>query len=214
MLRRIGGDTPYVRQFLVGFVARRVRTARAREVTVGSRHLVSGVLACAMALACAEARAADTFTATATVKGTGRSAPLTITVQKFSSDADREALIKALKKGGNDAARELLSKKADVGSVLVGTKATPVKFAHDITVGSNRVITIVTAEPIHFVGGDAPNARLKVGYNLGVIQIDLSKTPGAGEAAPAAKVAVNKTDDIIIEDYGAEQVVLSNVIKR
>lgn len=172
------------------------------------------LVVCALALISVRADAADTFTATATVKATGRSAPLTITVQKFATVDDRAALIKALKQGGNSAARDLLSKKRDAGSVLLGSKTTPVKYAYDESVGPNRVITLVTAEPIHFVGADRPNARLKVGYNLGVIQIDLSHTPGIGEAAPAAKVAVNANDDIIIEDYGAEQIVLSNVVKK
>jgi hypothetical protein len=178
------------------------------------RRLLEGLFVFAVAFVPVQAGAADTFTATATVKGTGRSATLTITVEKFSSDGDRDALLKALKQGGNAAAREVLAKKPDAGSVLVGTNVTPVKYAHDEHVGPNRVITIVTARPIHFVGGDAPNARLKVGYDLGVIQIDLSTTPGKGVAAPAAKVAVDKQDGVIIEDYGAEEIVLSNVVKK
>ena len=157
---------------------------------------------------------ADTFTATATVKGTGRSAPLTVTLTRFATDGERQALLAALKKGGNDAARALLSQKPDAGSVQVGSNATVVKYAYDEHVGSNRVITVVTAAPIHFVGGDVPNARLKLGYNLGVIQMDLSATPGTGAAAPAAKVAVDKQDAIIIEDYGAEEIVLSNIVKK
>lgn len=177
-------------------------------------HVLKGFLACAVGLVAVQAHAADTFTATATVKGTGRSAALTVMVQTYSTDGDREALAKALKQGGNTAARELLSKKADVGSVLLGTNATPVKYAHDEHVGPHRVITIVTAVPIHFVGGDAPNARLKVGYNLGVIQLDLSNTPGTGAAAPAAKVSVDKDNGLIIEDYGAEEVVLSKVVQK
>ena len=178
------------------------------------RRVMIALLANAIGLAAVPASAAETFTATATVKGTGRSATLTVTVQKFSSDADRDALIAALKKGGGAAARELLAKKPDVGSVLLGGKATPIKYAHDERIGPHRVTTVVTAVPIHFIGGDLPNAKLKVGYNLGVIQIDLSSTPGAGAAAPAAKVAVGKEDAIIIEDYGAEEVVLSNVVKK
>jgi hypothetical protein len=181
---------------------------------VTRRRLFEGLLVCAVACVPVRAGAADTFTATATVKGTGRSATLTITVEKFASDDDRTALLRALKQGGNTAARELLSKKPDAGSVQVGTNATPAKYVHDEHVGPNRVITIVTARPIHFVGGDAPNARLKVGYDLGVIQIDLSTTPGKGVAAPAAKVAVDKQDAVIIEDYGAEEIVLSNVVKK
>jgi hypothetical protein len=181
---------------------------------VTRRHLFESLLVCAVALVPVQAGAAETFTATATVKGTERSAALTITVEKFASDGDRDALLKALKQGGNTAARELLAKKPDAGSVLLGTNATPVKYAHDEHVGPNRVITIVTAQPIHFVGADAPNARLKVGYNLGVIQLDLSTTPGKGVAAPAAKVAVDKQDGVIIEDYGAEEIVLSNVVRK
>jgi hypothetical protein len=189
-------------------------TLNRRQVTMVRTHLVRGFLVCAVALVSVQAYAAETFTATATVKGTGKSAPLTITLRKFASDGDRDDLVEALKTGGNAAARDLLAKKSDAGSVLLGTTTTPVKYAYDMTVGPNRVITIVTAKPIHFVGADQPNAKLKVGYDLGVIQIDLSTTPGVGEAAPAAKVAVNKKDDVIIEDYGAEQIVLSNVIKK
>jgi hypothetical protein len=184
------------------------------QVTVVRPYLVRGVLVCAMALASVQARADETFTATATVKGTGRSAPLTIKLKKFSSDGDRDDLVKALKKGGTAAARDLLAKKSDAGSVLLGTNTTPVKYAYDTTVGPNRVITIVTAKPIHFVGADQSKAKLKIGYDLGLLHIDLSTTPGVGEAAPAAKVAVNAKDDLIIEDYGAEQIVLTNIIVK
>ena len=189
-------------------------TLNRRKVTVVRPYLVRAVVVCAVALASVQAHAAETFTATATVKGTGKSAPLTITLRKFSSDDERDALVEALKKGGTAAARDLLAKKGDAGSVLVGTNTTPVKYAYDMSVGPNRVITIVTAKPIHFVGADRPNAKLKIGYDLGVLQIDLSTTPGVGEAAPAAKVAVNAKDDVIIEDYGAEQIVLSNIVKK
>ncbi len=176
--------------------------------------VLKACLACAVVLVSAQAHAADTFTATATVKGTGRSAPLTVTVKKYSNDGDRDALLAALKTGGHDAARALLSKKPDVGAVLFDGKTTPVKYAHDISVGPNRVITFVTVAPIHFVGGSGPNAKLKAGYDIGVIQIDLSATPGTGEIAPAAKIGAGKDEALIIEDYGASQIVLSNVVKQ
>ena len=76
-------------------------------------------------------------------------------------------------------------------------------------------MTAVTAEPIHFVGGDLPGAKPKAGYDLGLILIQLdSSKAGSGEMAPAAKVRVDDKGAIVTEDYGADVVRLSNVVRR
>ena len=159
----------------------------------------------------------ETFTADATVarpSGGTASAKLTAVVQAFATDAERDALIAAVGKGGT-AARDLLAGKKDAGSVQVGTTKTAVKYAYARTTGSGRLITLVTAQPIHFVGGDLPDAKPKAGYDLGLVllNVDPSK-PGNGEVAPAAKVKVDAQKAIVTEDYGAEVVRLSNVVRK
>jgi hypothetical protein len=159
----------------------------------------------------------ETYTADATAKrpdGTVASAKLTAVVQAFATDAERDALIAAVGKGGT-AARDLLAGKKDVGSIQVGATKTVVKYAYVRSTGSGRLITLVTAQPIHFVGGDLPDAKPKAGYDLGLVllEVDPSK-PGHGEVAPAAKVRVDAQKAIVSDDYGAEVVRLSNVVRQ
>jgi hypothetical protein len=145
--------------------------------------------------------------------GTEAAAKLTVTIRTLATNAQRDALIAAVKQGGT-AARDLLVKGQDVGSVQIGDRTTPVKYAYARSVGAGRLITVVTAEPIYFVGGGLPEAKPKAGYDLGLVLLDLSSTPGHGEAAPAAKVKVDAQNAIVTEDYGADVVRLSNVVQK
>src|SRR5262245_47746469 len=86
------------------------------------------LLGLAGVLLLASVEAAERFTATAAVKsasGGAASAPLTIVVDKFSSDAERETLLKALKEGSTTG-RDLLAKRPAVGSLQLGTRSTPI----------------------------------------------------------------------------------------
>jgi hypothetical protein len=158
-----------------------------------------------------------TFTADATVtraNGTRTSAQLTATVNAFATDAEREALIAAVRKGGR-AAQELLASRQDAGVVQVGTNRTPIKYAYARPLGSGELITVVTAEPMHFVGGDLPDAKPKAGYDFGLVLLELDASrPGSGEVAPATKIRVDAQGAIVTEDYGDEVVRLSNVVRR
>ena len=176
----------------------------------------ASALLVAAALVTAQPRG-ETFTADASVKrpnGSVASAKLTAVVQAFATEAERDALIAAVGKGGT-AARDLLAGRKDVGSIQVGTTKTAVKYAYARSTGSSRLITLVTAQPIHFVGGDLPDAKPKAGYDLGVVLLDVDPSkPGSGEVAPAAKVRVDAQKAIVTDDYGAEVVRLSNVVRQ
>ena len=89
-------------------------------MTVFKLSMFTTLIACAIGLVPVRA-SAETFTATATIKpaaGAAASATLTATVEKFAGDADRKALLAAVGKGGT-AARDLLAKRPNVGSILV-----------------------------------------------------------------------------------------------
>jgi hypothetical protein len=173
------------------------------------------LFACAVALVSVRA-SAETFTANATIKpggGAAVSAPLTATVATFAGDADRNALLAALKKGGR-AAHDLLAKRPDVGSIQVAGRSTPIKYAYAHVAGADRVITLVTAEPLHFVVGPHPDTKAQAGHDLGVVLIDLSSTPAHGEVALAAKVHADAQGAIVIDDYGDDVVRLTNVTAK
>jgi hypothetical protein len=178
--------------------------------------IIAAALLFAVAFVAAQPRG-ETFTADATVtraNGTVASAKLTAAVQAFATEAERDALIAAVKKS-QTAARDLLAGRKDVGSIQVGATKIAVKYAYARSTGSGRVITLVTAQPIHFVGGDLPDAKPKAGYDLGLVLLDVDPSkPGHGEVAPAAKVRVDAQNAIVTEDYGADVVRLSNVVRQ
>jgi hypothetical protein len=161
---------------------------------------------------------AETYAAEARVKSAGgvsATAPVTVTLKSYSSDADRAALMSALKKGGTAEARSWLQKQHDVGTIQVGKQLTPIKYAYARSTGGGRLITVVTATPIVFIGAGLPESRPKSGYDLGLVMLDtLASRPGQGELVPATKIRLNADGAIATEDYSGDVVMLSNVTKR
>src|SRR5262249_39145014 len=146
------------------------------------------------------AQASEIITATAHLKtagGVGASAPVRIEIERFSTDAERDEVMAALKRGGTEAVQTLLSSRAQIGSVQVGGSNTAVQYAYARPAGANRLITVVTGAPIAFVGAGLPGAAPKTGYNLGLVLLELGGSKsGTGELAPAAKVRLNDTGPI------------------
>jgi hypothetical protein len=170
-------------------------------------------------LSSARAQTPETVVATASVKnatGASLSVPVTASITRFASDTERDALLAAVKKGGTAAARQLLEKGADVGSIELSSTRTGIKYAYARSLGGgDRLITLITAQPVFFLGAGAPGAKPKEGYDLGLMLLELKASgPGKGEFAPAAKVRVDNQNAIVSEDYGAELVQLTNVVKK
>jgi hypothetical protein len=165
-----------------------------------------------------QASAAETITATAHVKsaaGVEASAPVRVAIDRFSTDSERDALLAALKKGGTPAARQLLGKNNQIGSVQVGKTTVPIKYVYARSMGGGRLITVVTDSPIAYIGAGAPAAAPKAGFDLGLLMLEVSASgPGKGEMVPAAKVKQNDQGAIVTEDYSAETVQLSNVTAK
>jgi len=190
-----------------------------------SIHLSKTMRVCAIvaiALACAlpgvQAQSKETYTATASLKtagGASASAPVTVTIDRYATDAERDALMAALKKGGGESARALLAKGKDLGTIQVGARHTPIKYAYARSLGDGRLVTIVTAEPIALIGAGLPGAKPKEGFDQGLALLQLSSSgPGTGELSPAAKIKLDDKGAVVTEDYGAEVVRLTNIVKK
>jgi hypothetical protein len=178
-------------------------------------------LLCVIPLALGAASPADTaqtFTAVATVKtaaGASATAPLTVVVRQFASDAQRDELMAALKKGGTASARDLLAKRGDIGTVQLGSRQTAIKHAYARSTGHGQLVTVVTAEPLVFLGAGMPQSKPTTGYDLGLVMLEVAASgPGRGELVPATKVRVDEQGAIVTEDYSGEVVQLSNVVKK
>ena len=157
----------------------------------------------------------QTFTAEASAAiagGAPISRPLTLVVNRFATDAERDALMAAIKRGGSEAAHALLEKQKDAGSLKVGDTTVPIKYAYARTTGDGRLITAVAATPMAFLG---PTAKSTIGYDLALAVLEVKTAGGGtGELTPAAKVKLNDQGAIVTEDHAPETVRLTNVVKK
>lgn len=154
----------------------------------------------------------ETFTATASVKkgAATATAPLKVVISRYASESEVAGLRKAASAGGA-ALRTALSALEDAGFVQLGERRTTLKFAASRPTGSGRLITILTAEPMLFLGAGIPAAKPAAGFDVAIAMLILEGAAGTGELAPAAKVGVDNEGAIVIEDYGATVVWLSDV---
>lgn len=161
--------------------------------------------------------AAEVFTATAaakTAKGGSASAPVTITIDRKMSQSEAESVVAAFKTGGAAALRKALAGIPPTGTVQLGEgKATPTRFTIERPTGGGRLLTILTDQPLLFLGAGLPGAKPKEGYDFAVIDIEVdAKGNGSGTLAPAARLRLNQ-GAFVVEDYGAEAVRLTAVKK-
>ena len=181
----------------------------------GSR-LAATVLALSGLLA-GVAAAQETYTATAEAKnvsGEKKTAPVSIWIERFLSDAERKAVMKTLREGGQPALRKMLETMKDVGWIEAGSTKTPIKYAYARTISGGRLVTVVTAKAIAHLGSNLPEAKPREGYDVATAMLVLDAAgKGHGEFAPAGKITV-KEDTIAIQDYGGSAVWLKGVAKK
>jgi hypothetical protein len=157
----------------------------------------------------------ETFQATASLKnpaGAQVTAPVTIVVNRPTSDAERAAVADALKKGATSGAVQSLNGMPDAGYIEIGGRRTPVKYAYVRPTGTGRLVTVVAPAPIVHLGAGLPDAKPKAGFDLAIAILDLTASgTGTGELVPAASVKLDGAGAIQTQDYGAEAVRLTNV---
>ena len=189
-------------------------------MTVTSRMIGTIVISGVVLMAPASLRGqgtAEVFTATAAVKtaaGASASAPVTISIARKMSQSEADGLVAAFKSGGPAALRKALVGVAPTGTVQIGTgKATPTRLTLERAIGDGRLLTIITDQPLLFLGAGVPGAKPQAGYEFAVIDITVdAKGNGTGTIAPAAKIKMNQAA-FVVEDYGAEVVQLKEVKK-
>ena len=157
----------------------------------------------------------ETFKATATVKTASdatTTAPVTITVDRKMSEREADALKAAFTAGGAAALRKALVGIPPTGSLqLGGGKPTPTRLTIERPTDKGRLLTIVTDQPVLFLGAGVPGAKPKEGYDFAVVDLEIDATgAGSGTLAPAAKVTV-KQGAFTVEDYASELVKLTGV---
>jgi hypothetical protein len=177
------------------------------------RRLVGLALVAVCAAAASVRAGSEKFTATASVKrgGASASAPLTVVITKYAGEDEIARVRTAATKGGAGALSKTLSAMEDTGFIQLGDRKTAIKLAASRATGSGRLITVLTSEPMFFLGAGMPAAKPMAGFDVAIAMLVVEGTKGTGELAPAAKVGIDSEGAIVIEDYGATVVWLADV---
>ncbi len=149
--------------------------------------------------------------------GGGGGTTVTIGIYRWSSDAERTALINILKTEGNEQLVADMSQLPQIGYIYTqGTLAYALFYARENTLpdGSTQVV-LATNRPISFAGAIAPGAQQK--YDLGVIEMRFPKDGGQGEgkiiAQGMAKID-QATGKIEVDNYSGQPTRLMQIKKQ
>jgi hypothetical protein len=146
----------------------------------------------------------------------GAATAMVIKVERYTSDADHDALAAALKSGGNAAFLEALRKQPAIGELTIGKRTFTVRWARTLPVGKDhRRVAVVTDQPVFFAGAGAVDAKPTAGYDLAVIEFTIDAVGlGKGTMAPAARVKAGGPTDVQVDDYSGKRIELMTVTRN
>jgi hypothetical protein len=152
----------------------------------------------------------------AVVVGTGgsvgaRSRQFDFRIERYTSDQDLNSFRELLRTKGQDALRRALEDE-NVGRIYaVGGTGNQIAVARKEQVGSETMITIVTARSMGFV--ELYQGGRSTSYPFGFMQVKLNeKGQGGGQMMAAAQLRFNKkTGKYEIESYGNPYLKVVNV---
>jgi hypothetical protein len=164
------------------------------------------------------AGAPETFTAQAQAAkpGTGAVAgTIQVHIARYTPDSDRTAVESALKTGGFASFLTALRKGPDVGYVQVGDTKTAIRYARQTPAAKGRTIVVVTEKPLFFLGGAAPDAKPRAGFEVGLVELNVDDIGlGTGTMAAAARVRPGGEAGVQIDDYAETPIKLTSVSRK
>jgi hypothetical protein len=162
------------------------------------------------------AKPPETFSANAQAVRSGQGAAatvLSIHVERYSADEDRDRMLKEFASGGAPALTAALRKATPVGYVEVGDKKWPIHFARQQENAKGRTILAIVDQPMFFMGGGAVNAKAREGFDVAVVQLSIDSVGlGTGSLAAAARLkAGTGPAGLELQDYSDDPIKLITV---
>jgi len=146
------------------------------------------------------------------VTNRAQTSPVDITINRWSTDADRDRLIEILKSKGQDALLEALQKLPVVGYINTpGSLRYVLHFARQRpTAEGGRNIFLMTDR---FIGSwEAVNRPRTVDYPFMLIQLQLDRSShGVGKASLYTKITATDDNTIELENFANVPVMLNDV---
>ena len=144
---------------------------------------------------------------------TGQSTRMTMQVDRWTTDEQKQALYNTLKEAGSDAL--LAAMRKDIVGYIWTTSSLryKVNIASTFQTEKGRTVRLITERPITFVEQMAGTARSR-DYEFGVIEFTLNeKNKGEGVIFPTAKVGVDEKGNLTVEALGTGPQKLMSVKK-
>jgi hypothetical protein len=158
----------------------------------------------------------EQFTAFAINMGSGMAGTVDITIDQWSPQGDRDALLKVFADKGQDAMLRELQKRPRLGFIrLPNTLGWDLHYTaqQPLDEGGRRIV-VVTDRPIGFV--EARNSGRSMDYPFTMIEIRINKEGvGQGKLSTGTKIAKSKDGThLVLETWDNEPVRLNEVKKR
>ena len=146
----------------------------------------------------------------------GVAASMTVQIDTYTSDAEHQKIVDALKAGDNKAFLDVLRKAPVVGSLKMNNRSVPIRWARQqAQPNGNRRIGVMTETPVFFFGAGAVDAKPTEGYDVGALEFTIDTIGlGKGTMAAAAKVKAGGPTGIEIEDYSGKRIELTTVTRN
>jgi hypothetical protein len=160
--------------------------------------------------------APETFTSPMQTKTGAGAAASTIKIQidRYTPEGDRKTMTEALKFGGYPAFLQALKKAPAVGYVEVGDVKVMLRWAREEASPKGRSISLVTDQPVYFIGGGRADAKPRQGFELAVVQLTVDDYGlGMGTMAAAARVKPDGSGGVVLEDYADDPIRLTSVYR-
>lgn len=141
----------------------------------------------------------------------GRSMPFDFRINRYTTDEEVQRFAQLVKEKGTDALRRALEKE-DLGQINpTGRVGNQIAVARKRQVGTDTLITIITARNMPFV--ELYRGGRSTDYPFGFMQVKLnSKGEGMGQIMAAARIRFNKkAGKYEIESYGNQYIKVVNV---
>jgi hypothetical protein len=136
---------------------------------------------------------------------------VTIIINRWTPDAERDRLVAVLREKGPDGLLEALQKEPPVGSIsTTGSVAYDLRYARQLpTEDGGRRIVLATDRPISFY--EAQNQPRSFDYRFTLLELRLDRN-GHGEGKMQVAVRPTLKDNVLVlEDYEIQPVMLTDV---
>jgi len=144
--------------------------------------------------------------------GGANAGPVDITIDRWTTDAERDRLVGIVKEKGADGLLDAIRKMDEIGRIQSGgSLGYPLRFAREVPLsGGGRRIIIGTDRRMSFL--EVREQPRSVEYPFVVVDIRLNADgKGVGKLMPLAKINTDVDHIVEIENYASEPVRLTSV---